>query len=160
MRVKNARSSPWSRPAHKSWSMACPLQDLEKRMMYCTEGRDPVKDRSQLNTEFESRRDSVWTDAIQVIRNGDHCILVFWSAGPNRQRTLRVATLETGHDLRYHHARGFARPVMGYLMKNSTPSVHPRLLLADLLGIITASLIFPRQSDEQVAGFWTRHFPL
>lgn len=80
-----------------------PLSDLEKRMMYFTEGKDAVEDPITLNDEFDGQCDSgefehkvsrlmrhayarlkkeepgntlKWKEAIRTLRNGDHYILV------------------------------------------------------------------------------------
>ena len=80
-----------------------PLSGLEKRMMYFTEGSDAVEDPVSLHEDFEERYDSanyedkisrllkhararlksedpaqvkVWKEAVAVLREGDHYILV------------------------------------------------------------------------------------
>lgn len=80
-----------------------PFSDLEKRMMYFTEGKDALEDPVTLNDEFESEYDSgefekkasglmrrafkrlkkeapekaiEWTRAVRSLRRGDHYILV------------------------------------------------------------------------------------
>ena len=79
-----------------------PLSDIEKRMMYFTEGSDAVEDPVSLNEEFGERCDTTeyeakisrllkhargrvkaqkgadwetWNEAVAVLREGDHYIL-------------------------------------------------------------------------------------
>lgn len=88
-----------------------PLSDLEKRMMYFTEGPDAVEDAVQLNTEFEAqfatqefetkisrllhnayrraRKEnpdevSRWDKCLRVLRKEDHYLLVLWDTNPPR----------------------------------------------------------------------------
>jgi hypothetical protein len=82
-----------------------PLSDLEKRMMYFTEGPDATEDPAALNDEFEAEYDMptdeakmtkllhrayarvkkenpetarTWNESIRILKKGDHYILVLW----------------------------------------------------------------------------------
>jgi hypothetical protein len=81
------------------------LTDLEKRMMYFTEGPDATEDPPELNDEFEAEYDMptyeakmskllhrayarvkkenpetarTWNESIRILKKGDHYILVLW----------------------------------------------------------------------------------
>jgi hypothetical protein len=89
-----------------------PLSDLEKRMMYVTEGPDAAEDPVALNDEFESEYDTptfeakvskllhrayvrvkeenpetarTWNESIRILRKGDHYILVLWNKPPQER---------------------------------------------------------------------------
>lgn len=81
------------------------LTDLEKRMMYFTEGPDATEDPTELNDEFEAEYEiatyeakmskllhrayarvkkenpetaRTWNESIRILKKGDHYILVLW----------------------------------------------------------------------------------
>lgn len=89
-----------------------PFSDLERRMMYFTESGDCPEDPTELNHAFEaqykmdeyeakvskllhrayrpiSKEDAEaareWNDAIRILREGDHYILVLWEQGPKER---------------------------------------------------------------------------
>jgi hypothetical protein len=82
-----------------------PLSDVEKRMMYFTEGPDAIEDPTQLNDDFEAEYEMAayeakmskllhrayarvkkenpetartWNESIRILKKGDHYILVLW----------------------------------------------------------------------------------
>ena len=82
-----------------------PLSDVEKRMMYFTEGPDATEDPTQLNDDFEAEAEMApyeakmskllhrayarvkkenpetartWNESVRILKKGDHCILVLW----------------------------------------------------------------------------------
>jgi hypothetical protein len=86
-----------------------PMSDLEKRIMYFTEGEDATEDPINLNDEFEANYDNEkyeakvsgllkrayhclkvekpalgqqWGEAIDVLRRDDHYLLVLWDGLP------------------------------------------------------------------------------
>ena len=92
-----------------------PLSDLEKRMMYFTEGPDAVEDTVKLNKEFKSKHNSEeyekkvslllahayeriknsnaqaaaeWDAAIDTLREGDHYLLVLLDRTPTSSAAL------------------------------------------------------------------------
>jgi hypothetical protein len=83
-----------------------PLSDVEKRMMYFTEGPDAIEDPTVLNDDFEAEYDTptyeakmsellhrayarvkkenpqtarTWNESIRILRKGDHYLLVLWN---------------------------------------------------------------------------------
>ncbi len=93
-----------------------PLSDLERRMMYFTEGPDAVEDPVSLNEEFEKKYDTTryetkvtrllgnaykrlktespasiteWDKAIETLQQGDHYLLVLTGSGSLRRLPLR-----------------------------------------------------------------------
>ena len=94
-----------------------PLSDLEKRMMYFTEGAVASEDPIKLNEEFEAEYDSDeyeakisrllhqayyrlrkekdaarknWNLAIRRLRSGDHYVLVMWDLTPPGESPLAI----------------------------------------------------------------------
>jgi hypothetical protein len=103
MQVREAKDFLVSQTAEQAALEGVPLSDLEKRMMYFTEGPDAVEDPVKLNDEFEAQYgseeyeskiarllhhaharvkkenpegDRLWNDALRCLENGDHYILV------------------------------------------------------------------------------------
>jgi hypothetical protein len=93
-----------------------PLSDLEKRMMYFTESDPSYDDYIGLTAEFEEQYDTaeyeakiarllrnahrrlkkenaetarVWKASFRKLREGDHYLLVLWSAAPLRDHPTR-----------------------------------------------------------------------
>jgi len=112
MDSRQAKDFLVSQTAQQAALEGVPLSDLEKRMMYFTEGADAVEDPIQLNEEFESkygededydyekkmsrllhrsysrlRKENPqtvreWDECLQTLRQGDHYILVLCGAQP------------------------------------------------------------------------------
>ncbi len=105
MKVREAKDFLVAQTAEQAALEGVPLSDLEKRMMYFTEGKDAPEDPTVLNDEFEAQYDAtkyekkisrlmrqaykrlrkensekavLWDRAIRAIRRGDHYILVLW----------------------------------------------------------------------------------
>jgi hypothetical protein len=105
MRVREAKDFLVHQTAEQAALEGLPLSDLERRMMYFTEGKGALEDPTTLNDEFEAQYDSAkferkisrlmrhahkrlkkegpekaqrWDKAIRTLRRGDHYILVMW----------------------------------------------------------------------------------
>jgi hypothetical protein len=106
MRVGEAKDFLVQQTADQAQREGIALSDLEKRMMYFTEGPDATENPITLNEEFEAQYDTAeyeikiarlmghayrqlkkespdaartWDAAIRELRKGDHYILVMWS---------------------------------------------------------------------------------
>jgi hypothetical protein len=106
MRVMEAKDFLVQQTTEQAQREGVPLSDLEKRMMYFTEGPDASVDSATLNEEFEAQYDTAeyetkiarlmahacrrlkkespdaartWDAAIRELRKGDHYILVMCS---------------------------------------------------------------------------------
>jgi hypothetical protein len=103
MRVREAKDFLVEQTAEQAQLEGVPLSELEKRMMYFTEGPNALEDPARLNEEFEAEYDneefekkisqlmshahqrlkkedperaSYWNNAIKCLQKGDHYILV------------------------------------------------------------------------------------
>lgn len=112
MQVREAKDFLVAQTAEQAALEGMPLSDLEKRMMYFTEGKDALEDPTALNDEFEAecntaayeakiarlmhhayarlREDSDearrnWDIAIRCLRRGDHYLLVMWNMSPREE---------------------------------------------------------------------------
>ena len=110
MKVSEAKDFLVAQTAEQAVLDGVPLSDLEKRMMYFTEGARASEDPAKLNEEFEAEYDSDeyeakisrllhcayyrlrkendearknWDIAIRCLRRGDHYLLVMWDLGPS-----------------------------------------------------------------------------
>ncbi|OLB38089.1 MAG: hypothetical protein AUI12_02620 [Acidobacteria bacterium 13_2_20CM_2_57_6] len=115
MKVREAKDFLVAQTAEQAALDGVPLTDLEKRMMYFTEGPEAIEDPSTLNEEFEAQYDIAqfekkisrlmghaykriksqnpeivrrWDAAIRALRRGDHYILVLWGH-PLKKASLR-----------------------------------------------------------------------
>ena len=115
MTIREAKDFLVAQTAEQAALEGVPLSDLEKRMMYFTEGPEAIEDPSTLNEEFEAQYDIAqfekkisrlmghaykriknqnpeivrrWDAAIRVLRRGDHYILVLWGH-PLKRASLR-----------------------------------------------------------------------
>jgi hypothetical protein len=120
MRVREAKDFLVTQTADQAALKGVPLSDLEKRMMYFTEGKDALEDPANLNEEFEAQYDTPrfekkishlmshaskrlkkeapekalqWSKAIGELRKGDHYILVLAgnAGGAGAIREWRIA---------------------------------------------------------------------
>ena len=138
------------------------LSDLEKRMLYFTEGSTAVEDPVALNEEFEAQYDTAkfekkisrlmhsayqrlkqegpsgqhaWDDAIRRLKRGDHYILVMWDQRPGI------------------HGAQFIGYAVGILLLATLIGVkslarevsppNPRILQAAFLAVVAAIIFFP-----------------
>jgi len=112
MRAREAKDFLVAQTAEQAALEGVPLSDLEKRMMYFTEGGYIPEDPIKLNDEFEAeyntaeyeakiaplmhhayarlREDSDearrnWDIAIKCLRRGDHYLLVMWDMSPRTE---------------------------------------------------------------------------
>ena len=115
MKAREAKDFLIAQTAEQAALEGVPLSDLEKRMMYFTEGPEAIEDPSTLNEEFEAQYDIAqfekkisrlmghaykriksqnpeivrpWDAAIRALRRGDHYILVLWGH-PLKKASLR-----------------------------------------------------------------------
>jgi len=115
MKAREAKDFLVAQTAEQAALEGVPLSDLEKRMMYFTEGPEAIEDPSTLNEEFEAQYDIAqfekkisrlmghaykriksqnpeivrrWDAAIRALRRGDHYILVLWGH-PLKKASLR-----------------------------------------------------------------------
>lgn len=113
MRIREAKEFLVTQTAEQATLEGVPLSDIEKRMMYFTEGKDALEDPTALNDEFEAQCDTTkyeakisrllhhayqrvrkendearrhWDDAIKCLRRGDHYLLVMWDLAPPGER--------------------------------------------------------------------------
>ena len=109
MRVREAKDFLVAQAAEQAALEGVPLSDLEKRMMYFTEGAGATEDPTPLNEEFEAPYErakyekkishlvhhahtrvrkhggtalQTWDDAIRCLKRGDHYLLVMWGQRP------------------------------------------------------------------------------
>jgi hypothetical protein len=109
MRVREAKDFLVAQTVEQAELEGVPLSDLEKRMMYFTEGAGATEDPATLNEEFEAQFDTAkyekkishlmhhaykrvheeggtalqtWDDAIRRLKRGDHYLLVMWGQRP------------------------------------------------------------------------------
>jgi hypothetical protein len=179
MQVREAKDFLVAQTAEQAALEGVPLSDLEKRMMYFTEGPDAVEDPVKLNDEFEAQYDSkkfetkiakllhhaharikkenagktrLWGDAIRALRKGDHYILVLWGAPSRHGGSSKLPIGVWAFTLFILTLAVAVKPFMVYLMKTSARPAHPQLLLVIFLGMIAASFLFPRQIER--GGDW------
>jgi hypothetical protein len=116
MQAREAKDFLVAQTAEQAALEGVPLSDLEKRMMYFTEGPGAPEDLIKLNEEFEKELDSAdyetkisrllhhayrrlrkendqarrnWDGAIKCLRRGDHYLLVMWDVVPAGATPLR-----------------------------------------------------------------------
>ena len=141
------------------------LSDLERRMMYFTEGTDAREDPTQLNQEFEAEFDShryerkisalmhhaykrnkgenpeairEWDRSIRCLRRGDHYILVMWG-GNSRFTILFVLAVSILYLLVIF--------IFKWIGRNVRP-INPHLLMALFVAIIVFCVFFPRRLES------------
>jgi len=105
MRVREAKDFLVAQTAGQAALEGVPLSELEKRMMYFTEGPGAIEDPTTLNDEFEAEYDNAeyekkistlmshaqrrlkkedaakagyWDNAVKCLQKGDHYILVLY----------------------------------------------------------------------------------
>jgi hypothetical protein len=116
MQVSEAKDFLVKQATEQAQLEGVPLSDLERRMMYFTEGPDAVEDPVSLNEEFEKKYDTTeyeaklakllanaykrlkiespasvteWDKAIETLQKGDHYLLVLSGTGSLRGIPLR-----------------------------------------------------------------------
>ncbi len=117
MQVREAKDFLVAQTAEQASLEGVPFSDLEKRMMYFTEGPDAVEDPVKLNEEFEAKYDldeyekkmslllahayerlksgdsqavAEWNAAVDKLCEGDHYLLVLWGATPTARIPFRT----------------------------------------------------------------------
>lgn len=153
------------------------LSDLEKRMMYFTEGKGATEDPVTLNDEFEAEYDTAkyekkisrlmhhaykrlrkqgssslrtWDDAIRRLKRGDHYLIVIWGERPG----IRVTELI---------GMGIGLFVLAalYCLKwitSQIPPPNPHLLLAILIAVVLAILVFRRATGNAITWLLEKTF--
>lgn len=172
MRVREAKDFLVAQAAEQAALEGVPLSDLEKRMMYFTEGKDAVEDPTTLNEEFEARYDAPefekkisrlmshaykrlrkedpekalqWSKGIGALRKGDHYILVLAgdSGGAGSIREWRIA-------LAVFLPVGIVLFCMYFLLRflpRLLPAPNPytlRVMQVLFLALVIAAIFFPR----------------
>lgn len=139
------------------------LSQIEKRMLYFTEGKSAVEDPIALNEEFEAHCDTAkyeekishlmhhaykrlrndgssglqtWDQAIKKLRRGDHYLLVMWDQRPGFHASGIV-----GYAIA---ALAFALFLGLRLLTHRVAPPNPRWIQAVLLVIIACFVFFPK----------------
>ena len=123
MNVKEAKDFLVDQTQKQALIEGVALSDLEKRMMYFTEWDDSCENPIQLNEEFEAQYETAeyeakvagllknaykrvktessqakltWDEAMNVLKKGDHYILVLWRSAPKSEHPRRDAFIQVG----------------------------------------------------------------
>lgn len=161
MRVREAKDFLIEQTALQAQLEGVPLSDLEKRMMYFTEGKSGLEDPTTLNAEFEAQDDpakfekrisrlmrhahkrvrkegaeklQTWHRAIRCLKRGDHYLLVMW----NQREGIKAS------DLYVLGVVVLAFATFGGLkwVVHQFPPPNPHLMLAVFLAVVLASFLF------------------
>ena len=163
MRVREAKDILVQHITEQAQLEGVSLTDLEKRMMYFTEGKAATEDPATLNDEFEAQYDTAkyekkishlmhhaykrlrkenapalqtWDQAIRRLKHGDHCLLVLWGERPGNWAPQFIGLIISFFVLT---AVAGLRGIGNHI----APPI-PRLLLGVFLAVVLASLLFPR----------------
>jgi hypothetical protein len=117
MQVKDAKDFLVQQATEQAALEGIPLSDLEKRMMYFTEGEDKTENPAVLNHEFEAMIENeayelkiygllrnaykrlikenptevqLWSQSIRDLKKGDHYLLVLWAKDIHRKSKCAV----------------------------------------------------------------------
>jgi hypothetical protein len=161
MRVREAKDFLVQQIAEEASLEHVPLSEIEKRMLYFTEGNTAVEDPVALNDEFEAQCDTAkyekkishlmhqaykklrrdrspaletWDQAIRRLKRGDHYLLVMWGQRPgiHGPQLLGAAIV----------ALIFAAYAgMLWLTRHVAPP-NPRVIQAIFLAIVIATIFF------------------
>jgi len=164
MRIREAKDFLVAQTAEQAALECVPLSDLEKRMMYFTEGAGATEDPATLNEEFEAQYDTAmyekkishlmhhayarvrkeggtalqtWDDAIRRVKRGDHYLLVMWGQRPGIHGAELIGL-----------AIGIFLLVALVGLRRIASRFHPpspRLIQAVFLVVILAVFFFPRR---------------
>jgi len=166
MRVREAKDFLVQQISAQASLEGVPLPEIEKRMLYFTEGKSAVEDPVSLNNEFEAQCDTAkyekkisrlmkhaykrlkkedaasqhtWDEAIRTLRKGDHYILVRWGGGTSG------ATIVIGLGLvALYFVIRFSIP----WLTRTVPPPNPHLLLATFILALVIGLVFQRRVGE------------
>lgn len=175
MKVREAKDFLVQQIAEQALLDDVPLSDLEKRMLYFTEGRSAVEDPVALNEEFEAQYDTAkfekkisklmyhaykrlrndgsaslmtWNEAIRCLKRGDHYLLVMWDSRPGIHGTELIGI---GLGLSFLALIIGLKWIAHYL-----PAPNPRYLQAMLIAIIIAGIFF-RSAINNAFGWLMRN---
>jgi hypothetical protein len=169
MRVREAKDFLLAQTAEQASLEGVPLADLEKRMMYFTEGAGATEDPTTLNEAFETQYDrakyekkishlmhhaytrvrgrggpvlQTWDDAIRRVKREDHYLLVMWGQRPGIHGAELIG-LAIGIFL--------LAALLGlrWIVSRFHPT-SPRLIQAVFLVVILAVFFFPRRVGNAV----------
>ena len=166
MQVREAKDFLVAQTVEQAALDGVPLSDLEKRMMYFTEGPGAPEDPIKLNEEFEKELDSAeyeakisrllhhayrrlrkendqarrnWDGAIKCLRRGDHYLLVMWDLASS-------AWTPVSDSLKLFTA-GLAIAALMILSKSTAVKLEApwHVLFKIVITIIIAGFFFPRR---------------
>jgi hypothetical protein len=174
MRIGEAKDFLVAQTVEQAELEGLPLSDLEKRMMYFTEGKEALEDPTALNDEFEAQYDTtkyekkisrlmahaykrlrkensekavLWDKAIRTIRKGDHYLSVLWGH-PLRHnspdRTVFVAIAIAA--MMYLAIRFFLGTSRDGTSPYSQyfPNPNPHVMQALYVALFVVAIFFPR----------------
>ena len=123
MRVQEAKDFLVQQTEKQAQLEGVPLAELEKRMMYFTEGPDAIENPITLNEEFEEQfnsseyetkiakllhhahkrlkqndksKASVWKESVRKLKEGDHYLIVLLEMVPTSDHPKRDFLLQVG----------------------------------------------------------------
>jgi hypothetical protein len=169
MKVREAKDFLVQQTAEQAAIEKLPFSDLEKRMMYFTEGKDATEDPTTLNDEFEAQYDSAkyekkisrlmhhaykrlrkegssalrtWDDAIRRLKRGDHYLIVLWGERPGSHTTELIGL-------------GIGLFILAALyglrwITHHVPPPNPQLMLTIFIVVVLAILFFRRATGNAV----------
>jgi hypothetical protein len=164
MRIREAKDFLVAQTTEQAALEGVPLSDLEKRMMYFTEGAGAIEDPATLNEEFEAQYDrakyekkisrlmhhvckrvreqggpvlQTWDDAIRRLKRGDHYLLVMWGQRPGIHAPELI-----GLAIGIFVLAAFVG--LRWIASRFHPP-SPRLIQAVFLVVILAIFFFPRR---------------
>ncbi len=179
MRIREAKDFLVAQTAEQASLEGAPLTDIEKRMMYFTEGAGASEDPIKLNEEFEAEYDydeyeakisrllhhayqrlrkendaarKNWDLAIRCLRRGDHYLLVMWGQRPGIHAPELI-----GLAIGIFVLAAFAG--LTWIASRFHPP-SPRLIQAVLLVVILAVFLFPRRVGNAMVWLLDHTFSL
>jgi len=172
MRVREAKDFLVQQTAEQAALENVPLSDLEKRMMYFTEGAGATEDPTTLNEEFVAQYDTAkyekkishlmhhaykrvheeggtalqaWDGAIRRLKRGDHYLLVMWGQRPGIHAPELIG-------LAFGIFVLAALAGLGWITRQLQPP-NPHFMQALFLVIVSAGLIFRRTIGNALGRF-------
>jgi hypothetical protein len=174
MRIREAKDFLVQQAAEQAMLEGVSLSDLEKRMMYFTEGAGASEDPIKLNDEFEAEYDSDeyeakisrllrhayqrlrkendaarknWDLAIKCLRRGDHYLLVMWDLAGERPRgdSLKLFAASLGVAALLLLGVVISRKLEPqWRWLRETSQAHWHVLFGIFITIVLAGFFFPR----------------
>ncbi len=161
MRVREAKDFLVEQTVKQAEMEGIPLSELEKRMMYFTEGKSAVEDPVSLNEEFEAQYDNAkyerkisrlmggaykrlrhensvdrksWDSAVRCLKKGDHYILVLCGETSRFSALWGIGAIAV--------LLLIAASIKWFTSTIQPP--NPHVLLAVFVGVIATWFFFPR----------------